>query len=256
MKRYVRSKSLLELLHQVDDLRLDRDVERRHGLVADEEVRVERERAGEADPLPLAAGELVRVARPGVGGQADRLQQLAHRLAELLAAAAVHAQRLADHARNRVARVQRRVRILEDHLHPPPQRAHLRLAEVGDVGAVEGDLPGGRLVEAEERAADGRLAAARLADEPERLAALDLERDAVDGLDVADVAVHHDAAPDREPDLEVVDLDERRPVGAHAAPPRRERCHSSAGTGLKQRTCWPGSSSSSGGTSCRDCSTS
>ena len=47
-------------------------------------------------------------------------------------------------------------------------------------------------------------------DEPERLAAPDLERDAVDRLDVADVAVEHDAALDREPDLQVLDLDERR----------------------------------------------
>ena len=54
-----------------------------------------------------------------------------------------------------------------------------------------------------------------LADEPERLAAFDQERDAVDRLHVADVAVHHDSAPDREPDAEVVDLDERV---AHCCP--------------------------------------
>ena len=107
--------------------------------------------------------------------------------------------------------------------------------------AVEDDLAAGRLVQAQERAADRRLAAPRLADEPERLAALDRERDAVDRLHVADVAVHHDPAPDREPDAEVVDLDER--VAHQAAPPSRARCHSSAGTGLKQRTWWPGSSS-------------
>ena len=96
----------LELLHQVDDLRLDRDVKGRHGLVANEEVRIERERAREADSLPLPARELMRIARARVGGEADRLQQLAYRLAELLAAAAVDAQRLADHARDRVARIQ------------------------------------------------------------------------------------------------------------------------------------------------------
>ena len=145
----------------------------------------------------------------------------------------MHAQRLADHASDRVARVQRGVRILEDHLHPLAQRPQLAFAEVRDVRAVEDDLAAGRLVQAQEGAADRRLAAPGLADEPERLAALDPERDAVDGLHVADVAVHHDSAPDREPDAEVVDLDERI---AHAAPPSRVRCHSSAGTGLKQRT--------------------
>ena len=52
----------LELLEQVQDLGLDRHVERRHGLVADDEVGLEDERAGDADALALAARELVRVA--------------------------------------------------------------------------------------------------------------------------------------------------------------------------------------------------
>ena len=52
----------LELLEQVQDLRLDRHVERGHRLVADDEVRLEDERPGDADALPLAARELVRVA--------------------------------------------------------------------------------------------------------------------------------------------------------------------------------------------------
>ena len=53
---------LLQLLQQVDDLGLDGDVERRDRLVADDEVGRGGERAGDADPLPLAAGELVRIA--------------------------------------------------------------------------------------------------------------------------------------------------------------------------------------------------
>ena len=78
MKRYVRSNSRLERLEQVEDLRLDRDVERGDRLVGDDQVRIDRERAGDADPLALAAGELVRVARRRIGRQADDLEQLAH----------------------------------------------------------------------------------------------------------------------------------------------------------------------------------
>ena len=62
---------LLERLEQVDDLRLDRDVERRHRLVGDDEVRVDRERAGDADALALTAGELVRIAARRVRGEPD-----------------------------------------------------------------------------------------------------------------------------------------------------------------------------------------
>src|SRR5207253_7921639 len=68
------------------------------------------------------------------------------------------------------------------------------------------------LVEAKDRAADRRLAAARLADEPEGLAPADGEADVVDRPDVADVTVEDDAAFDREIELEPVELDEVRPV--------------------------------------------
>ena len=50
----------LEVLEQVDDLRLDGDVERGDRLVADDELRVQRQGSGDADALALAAGELVR----------------------------------------------------------------------------------------------------------------------------------------------------------------------------------------------------
>ncbi len=64
-------------------------------------------------------------------------------------------------------------------------------------------VPRGRLDETEEEAADRRLAAAGLADEPDRLAVVDVEADAIDGPDVADVA-REQAAADREVLTEVV----------------------------------------------------
>src|SRR5699024_9647699 len=53
---------VLQILEQVDDLRLNRDIERGNRLVADDEIRICGERAGDADTLSLTAGELVRVA--------------------------------------------------------------------------------------------------------------------------------------------------------------------------------------------------
>jgi hypothetical protein len=47
---------------QVDDLRLDRHVEGRDRLVADDQARIEDDRPRDADALALAAGEFVRVA--------------------------------------------------------------------------------------------------------------------------------------------------------------------------------------------------
>ncbi len=54
---------LAQVGEQVQDLGLDRHIERRDRLVADDELGLDRERAGDADALALAARELVRVAR-------------------------------------------------------------------------------------------------------------------------------------------------------------------------------------------------
>ena len=67
----------LQLQQQLHDLRLNRDVQRRHGFVGDDERRVERQRARDADALPLAAAELVRIARRGASAlEPDQLEQL------------------------------------------------------------------------------------------------------------------------------------------------------------------------------------
>ncbi len=85
MKRYVSPNLTLQVLEQVNDLRLDRDVERGDRLVRDDEVRLDGERARNADALTLAARELVRVAVCVVGVEADDAHQV---LDTLLARAA------------------------------------------------------------------------------------------------------------------------------------------------------------------------
>ena len=66
---------LLQVLEQVDHLRLDRHVERRDRLVAHDQLRLDRERARDADALALPAGEFVRIAAHVIGLQADGLEQ-------------------------------------------------------------------------------------------------------------------------------------------------------------------------------------
>ncbi len=53
----------LQLRQQVDDLRSDADVEGGNRFVAHNELRPQREGAGDADALALSAGEFVRIAR-------------------------------------------------------------------------------------------------------------------------------------------------------------------------------------------------
>src|SRR5690606_16918742 len=52
---------VLQPFEQVHDLRLDRHVERGDRLVTDDDLGAQGQAAGDADALPLTAGELVRV---------------------------------------------------------------------------------------------------------------------------------------------------------------------------------------------------
>ena len=70
---------LLQIAHEIENLRLDRDVERRGRLVADDQIGVRGDRARDRDPLALAAGEFVRKFSRVGGIEADELEQFARR---------------------------------------------------------------------------------------------------------------------------------------------------------------------------------
>src|SRR5450759_4409172 len=132
---------VLKVLEEVDDLRPDGHVEGAHRLVADDELRVERQGAGDADTLALPARELVRVALGVLGAEPDGLEQLEDALLALgLGADVVDLERLADDVAHAHARVQRGVRVLEDDLHVAAQPLHLGPRGGHDVDALEADL--------------------------------------------------------------------------------------------------------------------
>ena len=124
------------------DLRLHRDVERRDRLVGDDERRIQRERAGQADALALSAAELVRIPRELRPVEPDQLEQLRDARTSLrLAPDAVDDQRLFDDVADPHPRIERRVRILKDDLHVAARLAHARPGERQDVLALEPDFP-------------------------------------------------------------------------------------------------------------------
>ena len=115
--------ALLQIAQEIDDLRLDRHVERRGRLVEHHEFRVERHRPGDGDALALPAGELVRVAvegrwvEPGVGERP---------LDDAAALGGVELRPLRDQAflddlGDRHAGRERAERILKDDLHLAPR---------------------------------------------------------------------------------------------------------------------------------------
>ena len=72
---------VLQVAQQIEDLRADRDVERGDRLVADDQLRLDRERARNGDALALAAGKFVRVAARKARLQPDQPQQFLDALA-------------------------------------------------------------------------------------------------------------------------------------------------------------------------------
>src|SRR5256885_15743653 len=113
--------------------------------------------------------------------ETDHAQKLLNSLGLLLASCEVmHLDWLADDVAHGHARIQRGVRILEDHLHAAAHLAHLLAAELRELDTVELHLAGRRLVELEDRAPSRRLPATGLAHKAERLALLDEEVDPVD----------------------------------------------------------------------------
>ena len=221
----------LQVDEQVDDLRLDGDVEGRHRLVADDQLRAEGERPGHPDALPLAAGELRREPVEVLRVEPHPLHQLLHEALALRARGqAVDRVGVSDDRPDPAARVQRSDRVLEDHLDLRAQRPHAPLGELGDVPAVEDDPAGGDIMQPGDAPGQGRLAASGLADDAERLPARHRQAHAVNGVHVFLLA-EHPGALDREvldqvlhPQQHVIAVGGSR-GGYRAGFARRSGCH-------------------------------
>src|SRR5262245_3118318 len=182
-------KCFLHFAQQVEDLRLNGDVERRRRFVGDHQRRPARQRNRNHDPLAHTAGQLVRVISDTRGGvwNAHRLHQLDRLVARLLTRrAAVNEQRFRNLIADTKHRIERGHRLLEDQGDlRAANLAHRRLVEREQITALEQDPAAGdaagRLHKPPDRQGGHRLAAPRFADQPERLTGVDLEADLVNG---------------------------------------------------------------------------
>jgi hypothetical protein len=153
------------------------------GLISDDQIRAGHQRHGDHDALAQAARKLVRIlAQPlAGGGDADALEQVHGAVAGFAARhAAVTQQRLLELVADRVGRVERRHRLLEDHRHAvAAQVRHHRLGHADDGLAEEVKrarrAPRALRQQVHHGKGGQRLAAARLADDAHGLAAIDME---------------------------------------------------------------------------------
>ena len=189
----------LEVVQQVQDLCLNRDVERGRRLVRDQDPRLAGQRHRDHDPLPQAARELVRVVvealgRPRQPDQAEHLQ--GPRAGRLPGRVPVQRVRLGDLVADGLRRVQGRQRVLEDHRDlVAADLAQFVLGQADELALTQldraaDDLAAGRQ-QVHDRQPGHGLAAAGLAHQAERLAGVQVQVDVPDGLDggLADVDV-------------------------------------------------------------------
>ena len=177
---------LAQLHDQLLDLLGRLRVERRAGLVEQQHLRLRHQRPRDAEPLLLPAGELQR--RMGevvldLLEETGAVERLTHRIVQRAAAPPPRALlpqdvgEVVEHAHRK------RVRLLEDHRHPAPQRGRLHRL---DIDPVQRDPPiqrgrAGQLGEPVERAQERRLAAAGGADQGQDLALANRQVDLLDG---------------------------------------------------------------------------
>src|SRR2546427_1623149 len=177
----------LDVLEEVEILRLDGDVEIRRGLVGNDDPRPAGEGDRADDALAHAAAHLMGIfAHPPLGrrdpdGAEEVLHALPQRAAPQLLVEEGGLRHLPEDGEERV---QRRHGVLEDHGDPPatdPPQFTLALAR--QIFALEDDPPShgpsSPRQEPDDREARRRLAASRLADEPQGLAFVKREAHAV-----------------------------------------------------------------------------
>ena len=166
----------LKVLEQIDDLRLDRNVECRNGLVADDKLGFYGKCARDADTLTLTARKFVGVALVVIVAQTAFFHKVENVILDLiLRNYAVNEHGLGEYVADRCAGRERGIRVLEDDLHLGSQIAQVLTLELCNVLTLEVDLAAARGMEAENGASESGLAASRLADNAERFARLQLE---------------------------------------------------------------------------------
>ena len=213
---------LLEVLQELEDRRLDRDIDGRGRFVGDQQIGLVGQRHRDHHPLALAARELVREgAEPPLRFlDADLFQQFQH----LLAGGVFHhslmdAQDFANLLFDRVQRVERRQRLLENHRNPvAADFAQDRFRGAHQFFAAEPDAAGrmARLrigQELQDRQRRDRFTGPALPDQRKGLALVDVKGHAFDGMERTVLRA--------EVDFQVVNVEQA--FGVHVVRPAERR---------------------------------
>ena len=174
----------LKLAEQGDHLFLHRAIQRRGRFVQQDQRRFQHQRPGDGDALALAAGKLVRVAMTALRVEADFFQCPNHLgFAFVSRQLAMHLKAFTDDLRHGHPRAEAAERVLEHHLHFLAPRPQLLLRQAVQRLTLKANAAFG-IEQAQDRLTQRRLAGTGFADNAQRLAALNVQADAVHRLQV------------------------------------------------------------------------
>jgi hypothetical protein len=183
---------LLQLLQQLQHLRLDGHIQCRGRFIGNQQVRLAGQRDGDHDALFHAAGQLVRILSLAAArvGNADGIEQLQYPVGGHTTFHRVMlAQYLGNLVTDRQHGIQRGHRFLEDHGNAPPaDAAHAGFGQGGDLLITQPDASGGDAADRLwQQAQDGQrghgFSAAGFAEQCKGLAVPDGETDPVHRAD-------------------------------------------------------------------------
>jgi hypothetical protein len=179
-EQHRKAKLALQFQKQIDDLRLDRHVERGDGLVADQNVGAHRKSARDRHALALSAGKLVRIALGGRRIEPHRREPFGRVVGRILARdQAVGDRPFGDNVAHAHARIEGRKRILENHLHAR-RYLYRRASGAHDRSPRQQRLARTRRLDTGYDAPERRLAAAGLPDKAQHFALGNVERHRID----------------------------------------------------------------------------
>ena len=139
-KQHRQAKIRLQVHEQVQDLRLDRDIQRRGRLVQHQKPGVQRQGAGDGHALGLPAGQLTRASGQEIGRQSATRKQRGGPLAHLGAGRVASGQkRFRQDLRDGQARAERQERVLRHHPDRPARAAQFGAPDGQPIAAIEGD---------------------------------------------------------------------------------------------------------------------
>jgi hypothetical protein len=174
------TETLAQIREQIDDLSLDRDVERCNRLVGDNEVRIGRQGTCDGDALALASREFVGQAVRLLWAKPNLIEKGCYPLRPLSLGDGI-GDPICNLIPDAAAWVQASERILKDHLHAPAYGPQTASRKVCDILTVENDAALGRIEETQQETAERALAAARFTDDTDYFRSRNFQINATDG---------------------------------------------------------------------------